>query len=194
MVLINIFYKILIKQRDAKALKERVNAIRDEMKAAQKERNTDKTGELMKEFLSNQNKLMRMTLKPMLVSFIIFILILPLINGMFGDVSVPAADGAGNVTLGGATYVTTKTGANLTASDARSGASVFACELPCTQTLDETTWKINQREDKVVFARVITHLPVPLPYFGSMLGWLGWYFLCSIPLALIVRRLLKIYV
>jgi len=168
MVLINIFYKILIKQRDAKALKERVNAIRDEMKAAQKERNTDKTGELMKEFLSNQNKLMRMTLKPMLVSFIIFILILPLINGMFGDVSVPAADGAGNVTLGGATYVTTKTGANLTASDAR--------------------------KDKVVFARVITHLPVPLPYFGSMLGWLGWYFLCSIPLALIVRRLLKIYV
>jgi uncharacterized membrane protein (DUF106 family) len=34
-------------------------------------------------------------------------------------------------------------------------------------------------------------LPFALPYWGSKLGWLGWYILCSFPASSLIRKVLK---
>lgn len=34
-------------------------------------------------------------------------------------------------------------------------------------------------------------LPFALPHWGSKLGWLGWYILCSFPASSLIRKILK---
>lgn len=191
MTVVNILYKFLIKQKEAKALKERVNEIKDEMKKYQKEGNKEKTSQALSEMLSAQNKLMRMTLKPMLISLIVFALFLPFINTMFGDVHVKIDNSFGDFSIGNSSYQLEKTQAGINII----GSATFSCEqLPCEKDLDGYKWKINQRDKDIVFARVIVQMPVPIPVIGNELGWLGWYILCTIPVVIILRRALKIYI
>tara|TARA_Y100000031_G_C8169501_1_gene361053 strand:- start:209 stop:742 length:534 start_codon:yes stop_codon:yes gene_type:complete len=35
-------------------------------------------------------------------------------------------------------------------------------------------------------------LPFTLPKFGATLGWLGWYILCSLPMSVLIKKILKI--
>ncbi len=39
-------------------------------------------------------------------------------------------------------------------------------------------------------ADLVIDLPFTLPYFGDTLGWLGWYFLCSILFSQVLRKVL----
>ncbi|MCX6815948.1 MAG: EMC3/TMCO1 family protein, partial [Candidatus Aenigmarchaeota archaeon] len=77
LLLINIFYKILIKQQDAKQLKEKMNEINKQMKEEQKAGNKEKANQLVGEMMHANSTLMKMTMKPMIVSFIIVIILLP---------------------------------------------------------------------------------------------------------------------
>ena len=43
-----------------------------------------------------------------------------------------------------------------------------------------------------LFPGVVANLPFPLPYFGSDFGWLAWYFILSIPLNTLFRKLLGV--
>ncbi len=190
MAVINIFYKFLVKQREAKALKERVNQIKDDMKKYQKEGNKEKSSEMLSEMLKVQNKLMRMTLKPMIISLVIFALFLPFINGMFGDVTVKLNNGFGDFSVDGSNYQLEKTEKGINVI----GDAQFSCEFPCSQQMDGYKWKVTQRQEDIIFARVIVQLPVALPFIGAELGWLGWYIICTIPIVIILRKALKIYI
>ena len=190
MTIINILYKFLVKQKDAKALKDRVKELQDQMKKYQKEGNKEKTSEMLSEMLSVQNKLMKMSLKPMLISLVIFALFLPFISGIFGDVTVKLNDNFGEFSLGNGSYQLEKTTTGINVI----GAGEFSCQLPCAQNLDGYKWKISQHGEGIVFARVITQLPAPLPILGNELGWLGWYIMCTIPIVIILRKALKIYI
>jgi uncharacterized membrane protein (DUF106 family) len=37
----------------------------------------------------------------------------------------------------------------------------------------------------------LVNLPFALPHWGSQLGWLGWYILCSFPASSLIRKILK---
>jgi uncharacterized membrane protein (DUF106 family) len=43
-----------------------------------------------------------------------------------------------------------------------------------------------------LFPGVVVNLPFTLPYFGSDFGWLAWYFVLSLPLNSIFRKLLGV--
>lgn len=43
-----------------------------------------------------------------------------------------------------------------------------------------------------LFKGPIVQLPVSLPYFGADFGWLMWYFVVSIPVAQILRKLMGV--
>ena len=60
---INIFYKILVNQQHAKEVKQRTRDISKEMKEAQKAGDKDKSKKLMGELMSQNSKMMRMTMK-----------------------------------------------------------------------------------------------------------------------------------
>ena len=43
-----------------------------------------------------------------------------------------------------------------------------------------------------LFPGPVVYLPFTLPYFGNDFGWLAWYFIVSIPLNSIIRKILGV--
>ncbi len=186
LIVINIFYKVLVNQNDAKQIKQRSKEISAHMKEAQKAKDSDKSKKLMGELLQNNNRMMRLTIKPMIVSLIVVILLLPSLSTFYGDKTVALQDNVGNVTLEGGVYQIEK-------SDSLVRVAGGDCMTPCTAELSAHTYKITQENNGVKFAMIVATLPVALPFFGSTFGWLGWYIICSIPLVVIIRKAMKNY-
>lgn len=185
--IINIFYKILIKQHEAKKIKENINELNKKMREAQKKSDKDAVNKLFREIMSENNKIMKMSLKPMLISFLIVILILPFLSSTYSDRTAIISDGKGNVTLEGNLYQVQKNESTLTVGNT-------TCQLPCREKIEGSYWQILPEGNNVKFARIVVILPYSLPFIQDKLGWLGWYILASIPLMIIIRKLLKIYV
>lgn len=187
LLLINIFYKVLINQRDAKQLKDKMNEINKQMKEEQKAGNKEKANQLVSEMMGTNGKLMRMTMKPMIVSFIIVIVLLPFLNSSYSDYGARLVNNTGTVSIGAANYTLERTGDGLKIGG-------IACAPACVESIDNRQFKISMDNDNVHFSRVVVMLPVSLPFIGNTLGWLGWYIITSIPMVVIIRKLLKIYV
>ena len=76
-VVVNIFYKLLVKQQDAKASRERIKELNAKMKEQQKSQNKTEVDVLFKEVMKEQGKIMRMSFKPMIISLIITLVSVP---------------------------------------------------------------------------------------------------------------------
>jgi uncharacterized membrane protein (DUF106 family) len=189
LIIINFFYRILIKQDEAKRIKDNIKELNEKSKQERKAGNMEKSTQYMKEAMSENSKVMRMTMKPMIVSFIIVIIFLPWLASVYGDSLVPINNNTGNFTIDGKTYGVIKDGSNVKLNELN-----IDCATPCIQKIDKFNWKITSENNNVKFARVLVTLPIPLPIFGAYLGWLGWYILASIPIMIIIRKLLKINV
>lgn len=186
MFVINLGYKFLIKQDDAKAIKQRIEDINKQMKEEQKSKNMAKVNELLSDMLKENNKLMKMTLKPMLVSFVIVLVFLPMVNSAYGDRFATLTDGKGTVDLGQEYDVEKINSTVMIGSE--------SCTMACQKKIDGYDWVISEDQGKIKFARIIVYLPIALPIIGNDLGWLGWYIISSIPIIIILRKLMKIYV
>ncbi len=204
--IINILQKLLVNQEEAKRIKEEVKELGNRMKEEQKQGNATKATELMKEMMSKNSKMMGMTMKPMLVSFVVIILILPWLSGNYGDKMINLQDNKGNITLGNSLYTVEKSYEDLLVM--KGGTTIFSAMTTASEDdrrleIDEAWYVISYEEaggfilthpEQMKFARVVAFLPVTLPFFGNDFGWLGWYLILSIPVALIIRRALKISV
>ena len=100
LVLINVFYKVLINQKAAKAIRDRQKELSKKMQEERKAGNTDKMNALMRESLQENSRIMRMTLKPMIVSFVIVIILLPWLHATYGDKTAVITDGKANESFG----------------------------------------------------------------------------------------------
>src|SRR3989338_5824351 len=134
---INIFYKILINQNDAKATKERTKEISREMKEAQKSGDKDKSKRLMGELMSQNSKMMRMTMKPMIVSLIVVIVLLPSLATFYGDKIVSLTDNKGSVALDGTAYQVEKSGSTVKVGE-------NSCSMPCTTEIAGNDYRRSQ--------------------------------------------------
>ncbi len=190
--LINIFYRILIKQQAARELKAQTKEISKRMKEEQKAGNTDAATRLMTEMMQHNARLMRMTMKPMLISFIIVIILLPFLSSSYPDIHVGIKDNQGNFTLNGNNYDVIKEGSIITVK-ASAGPTII-CESLCMQRVESNMYQIRTDNQDVKLDRVVALLPVAIPLIGVRLDWLGWYILVSIPLVILLRKLMKIYV
>ncbi|HLC67972.1 MAG TPA: EMC3/TMCO1 family protein [archaeon] len=181
---INIFYKVLINQNDAKMIKQRVKEYNVELKDAQKKKETDRQKKVMSSMMSENSKLMKLTMKPMIVSLIIVVIFLPSMSGFYGDKFVASG---GTVKLFDTNYTVVKDGTTVKIND-------LSCTAPCTQKIGGYDYKISMEDDNVKVAQIVAVMPFALPFIGGTFGWLGWYIICSMPLVMIMRRLMKIYV
>jgi uncharacterized membrane protein (DUF106 family) len=82
-VLSSIVNKVLINRNRMEAIQERTKELQKEMTAATKENNDKKVTELNSELMKLMSEQMKMSFKPMLVTYILFIIILGLINTMY---------------------------------------------------------------------------------------------------------------
>jgi len=193
--IINIFQKILVNQEEAKQIKGSIKELSNRMKEEQKQGNTEKANELMKEMMSKNSKMMSMSMKPMLISFIVIILIFPWLSNNYGDKIVLLEENKGELNINDVVYSVERNGNDIIINEE-------SCDSPCVKELDNKQWLISYKEagcflffcnpERIEFARIVAFLPVTLPFFGNDLGWLGWYLLISVPMALIIRKLLKI--
>lgn len=186
LIVINIFYKILINQNDARQIKQKTKDISKEMKEAQKAGDTARSKKLMSEMLTENNRMMKMTMKPMIVSLIVVILLLPSLATFYSDKMVVLQDGKGNVTLDGTAYQVQKTDNNVSIGST-------SCNIPCQTEIGKHTYKVSMENNNVKIAQIVATLPFALPFLGSTFGWLGWYIICSMPLVIIIRKAMKIY-
>ena len=193
--IINIIQKLLVNQGEAKQVREEVKELSNKMKEEQKQGNTEKANELMKEMMAKNSKVMSMSMKPMLVSFVIIILILPWMSNAYGDKRAVLENNQGEVEIGNTVYTVSTDGSTITINSE-------SCDSGCVKSIDSKNWLISYKEadcilffcnpERVEFARIVVFLPVALPFFGNDLGWLGWYLFVSIPMAMIIRKALKI--
>ena len=184
LIVINIFYKVLVNQDNAKQIKQRTKDINKEMKDAQKAGEKEKQKKLMSDLLTENNKMMKMTIKPMIISLIIVVILLPSLAMFYGDKKIDANQN--NVTLDGSNYQLEKTSNNVSVGN-------VTCSLPCKTPIGRYTYKITPEGNGIKIALIVATLPVSLPFLGDTFGWLGWYIICSIPLVIIIKKSMKIY-
>ena len=186
LIMINICYKFLVNQSEAKQIKDRIKEVNNTLRQEQKAGNTARVSELMSEVMKENSKMMKMTMKPMLASLIVVILFLPWLSGNYGDQTVNMADNKGNITINNNLYNVQRVGDTVTVGSVE-------CTMPCRTNIGNATWNIQENGDNIQFARIVALLPIAIPVlFGDDLGWLGWYLIVSIPLMLLIRKSLKI--
>jgi uncharacterized membrane protein (DUF106 family) len=181
---INIFYKLLINQNEAKQVKQRSKDLNKELREAQKAKNTEKANKLMSEMLAQNSKMMKFTMKPMMVSLIVVVLFLPSMSTFYGDKLVSP----GNTTMiNNVNYTVVQDGSTVKIGE-------LTCTAPCTEKIGKYNYKVSEENGKVKVALIVAMLPISLPILGNTFGWLGWYIICSIPLVVVIRKFMKIYV
>ncbi len=188
LITINLLYRFLANQSEIRQIKERMNGINKEIKEKQKSGDTAEANKLMAEVMQENSRMMKMNMKPMMASFVIVILFLPWLSATFSDQVINLEGGSGEVTIAGETYMVEKTGSKVEVT----GSSSVSCEPPCRKSIGGSLWNIYEDGDLVHFQMVVAVLPVALPFFGDDLGWLGWYFIFSVPMIILIRKILKI--
>lgn len=198
--IINLFQKFLVNQEEAKKIKEDIKEISKKMKEEQKQGNTEKANELMKEMMSKNSRVMAMTMKPMLFSFIVVILLFPWLANTYGDKIVMLEGNKGEVKINDVVYSIQRNEDKIIINN----DITINCNNPCVKDFNDQKLVISYKEsgcflffcnpERIEFARIIAFLPVTLPFFGNDIGWLGWYLMVSVPIAMIIRKALKISV
>ena len=202
LLFINLCYRFLINQKEAKEIKERMKEINQQAREEQKQGNTEKFNELTKQALAENSKLMGKTMRPMMVSLVIILLFLPWMQSVYGDIPANLEEGKGNVTLDSEVYDVEYDGNEVTVM--KDDQTLFSSSLPVTEQVGKSKYILSHvpegwfiimyHPENIKFARIIAEFPEPinLPLFGKDVGFIGWYILVSIPFALIIRKILKI--
>ncbi len=183
---VNIFYKLLVNQSHAKQVRENIENMNKQLREEQKKGNKEKASQLLGDVMREQGRIMRMSLKPLFISFIIVAVFLYFIGNAYGNMSVQLNDGKGIIAIDGQEYQVEKIGNSIKIGNSE-------CEAPCTKVISNSVWHLSAEENKVNLARIVASLPISLPLIGSDAGFLGWYIIVSIPVMIMLRKLMKIY-
>ncbi len=184
-IAVNIFYKFLINQQDAKSSRERIKELNAKMKEQQKSQNKSEIDMLFKETMKEQGKLMRMSFKPMIISLIITLVSVPWIGAVYGEKTVEIKDGKGEILFNSGSLIV---------EDNSVSFDDQTCEMPCRLQDGKYVFDAAVVENSVKISPVAAVLPFNAPFVGSELGWLGWYLLSFFFVMMTSRRLMKIYV
>ncbi len=182
---INLGYRLLMNQRDAKSINVRVRELNEQSKAARKQGDHKTASQLMSDSFREKSKLTMMSLKPMLLSFAVVLVLLPMLSNVYGDKVVELKDNRANITIDGFYEISV--------ADKTVSVGNVTCETPCRKNIGGGLWNVKTSGSSVEFSRIVALLPVTLPFLGDDLGWLGWYIIISIPVMVIQRKLLKIH-
>ncbi|MFP4116639.1 MAG: DUF2208 family protein [Candidatus Aenigmatarchaeota archaeon] len=186
---ISLLYKVLMDQEELKEIKEKMNELQEKSKEAREEGNEEEAMEYTQKTMKHSKKQMKMQFKPMMATFIIIIPIFWFVMpGLYPSATVNLAE-TNTLEYGGLEKTVT-----------------LENEDPLEVTVDGETLqengvvRINDHrlklteyragQEQLEFSRVAVQLPVSLPFWGSALGWLGWYILISLGVSQVFRKLM----
>jgi len=88
-LLLALLYKFLVNQGEAKRVKEEMKFYREKISKAQKEGNTTEVSKMSSDMLKASQKQLRLTMKPMLASLLIFGVVLSWLGSVYVNVVFP---------------------------------------------------------------------------------------------------------
>jgi uncharacterized membrane protein (DUF106 family) len=178
-------YRFLMNQNEIRELKQKMKEKQEEAKKLQSS-SPEESKKVMAETLMLSNKQLRMTMKPMMLTLILFFIFLPFIGEAYGDKVAAINNNAGNITVDGTFY-------NFTLSSGKINLNNISCSLPCDeQTIGNYRWNILKEDNNIRFSRIVVLLPFWIPYFENDFGWLAWYFFTSVVLNFVFRKILGV--
>jgi len=183
---INLFYKLLVNQSQARQIRENINNMNKQVREEQKKGDKEKANQIMSELMKEQSRMMKMSLKPLLISFIIIIGFFNLVGSTYADTAAELDGNRGTVTINDQEFQVRKIGSTIRIDNSE-------CEVPCTKVIGDSAWRISTEGDEVKFTRIVASLPVSLPFAGKTVGFIGWYIIVSIPIMIVIRKAMKIY-
>lgn len=206
---ITVIYRILTKPDDVRKMKDDMKFYKEKMNEAKKAGDKAKMNEYASEMLKASQGQFRMSMKPMMVTMLVFVFLLGWLNTNFGGVTADFTQNVTAFSYGDVEHAISYEG---DASDFVTGVDF---NDDGTFTSDETFrkgeifeykdtyWKPNaategfymfatEKDDGVHFEMLIARMPFLLPYIGSYISWFWWYIFISLPATFLFRKLMGV--
>lgn len=196
--MLSLIYRVLTNPKKLKQNKESAKNHRELLKRAQKEGNKDKTNEIMGEMLKANNEVMKATMKPSMVSILIFFVAIGWFSSTYGP----------SLTVEENTF-------NFQGNDYLAGLSKDSVSLDLNNdgklSSDETfangdsfqfggfSWEVSVGEESAIIHSFVAQTPFPVPlttfsfpfiYVTNQLSWFWVYLLITLPTTFLFRKLL----
>jgi uncharacterized membrane protein (DUF106 family) len=214
-LLIAVIYRLLTKPGAIRKSKEDMKFYKAKMAEAQKAGDRQKSNEYASEMLRSSQLQFRHTMKPMMVTMLVFFLLLGWLNSTYGGITADLGKNP-NATFSyaGVTHkiqyykvegngsVTMRAGIDLNDDGMFSNDEIF--DQGAVFTYKETFWRVGPvvegffifggapKENTVHFEMLIAKAPFAIPLIGSYLSWFWWYVLLSIPATMLFRKMLGV--
>ncbi len=206
---ITIIYRVLTKPDEVRKMKDDMKFYKEKMNEAKKSGDKAKMGEYANEMLKASQGQFRMSMKPMMVTMLVFMLLLGWLNTNFGGVTADFGDEDTFFTYGGAEHLLSYTG---NAGDFVTGVDfndngVFTDDEMFQKgdifEYEETYWRpiaktegfymfATEKDNAVQFEMLIAKLPFTLPFIGNYVTWFWWYIFISLPATFVLRKVMGV--
>ncbi len=202
-LIISAIYRIFTKPSEIRQLKADMKLWREKSKEAQKNKDLKKANEYMGEMMKLSQKQMRHTMKPMIITLGLVVILLGFVNSSYSGVTVetaPAGDAAiGSFAFDGLNYSlrAEKAGGEIKVTiDANRNGDLSDEVVHSNGDLVElggADWAVSPESlNKTVMATAV-RLPFTFPILGwTYLNWILWYVLVSLPTTWIFRKALGV--
>ena len=207
-LIFSVIYWWLLDVERQQELKDKVQEKQEERKELQEEGRDDEVKEVMGDMMELNQSMMMLNIKPMLATFVFVGLFFPWLGSTYAPAAELSETGnqsySGNLTYAGDTVPVTVTNSSdvvveVDGSSAQPGGFVSALGVD---------WQVAKFSEsggggflffggggdgpRVKFNAEFVPLPVSLPFVGSVLNWLGFYILITMPLSIVFRKMLGV--
>ena len=197
-------YVLFVNKRKANHIKMELKETKKKMDNAKKKKDEKQMKSLMGQMLKIQHQQMMLSIKPMLVSLLFVGVIFSWLSFMYGDVSVPVVDGAGEFTRGDFADTIGLAGEGSGMSVSFTGG-VPSTKIGQTVEISDVIWELEYKEDirgriqkitgadkteGIVFKNIEAKFNVP--FSEKKVSWLWLYILISFPVTMVSRKVLGV--
>jgi len=210
-LMIAVIYRFLTNPASVREVKANMKFYKEKMSQAQKEGDRAKASEYASEMLKASQKQLRFSMKPMMVTLLIFVFLLSWLSSTYSGVEATFGnESSRQVTLRGQEYrvmyenATGKTWVDLNRDGAFSESEGFATgQMFTTGSSEPVEWEVKktvtgfvfsqaEKPSSVTFSMIVARTPFTFPLIGSYLSWFWLYVFISIPATVVFRKLLGV--
>jgi uncharacterized membrane protein (DUF106 family) len=209
-VAITIIYRALTNPDEVRKLKEDTKFYKEKMNQANKEGDRAKANQYASEMIKCSQKQLRMSMKPMMATMLLFFLLLGWLHGSFGGVKADVSgeeealfsyggeehriyyDGSGEGLRAGVDF---NGDGEFSDGEIFDEGEVFAYKGAYWRpvpVMEGILWYATPKNDSVHFEMFIAKTPFTMPFLGNYLSWFWWYIFISLPATFALRKLMGV--
>ena len=190
--------KLLVNQAVLRQIKKETKSIQEKINKAKKDKKEKKMQKYWQKSMELTQKQFKMTMKPMIVSTFLIILLFPWMQSQYSDITTPLENETAIFEIGGVTEILTVTGYSdtnipTTFIDSAGNQDI---KLNGKISLDGEeliiVYKKKGEEETLSLRKLEVNLPFPLPFVGDKVSWFGLYIILSMPCTVILRYVIGV--